>query len=146
MSHGTSQRRIFVVDDEIVIASTLALILRNYGFDTQSFSVPQEALQAALLTAPHLLISDVMMPGLSGIDLAIQIQKRDPHCKVLLFSGQASTRDMLEDARSNGHNFELLLKPVHPSELLEKVRNAMDEVRSSCSADAKSVGSIAGNL
>jgi FixJ family two-component response regulator len=63
------------------------------------------------------------MPELSGIDLAIQLRECCPNCKVLLFSGQASTAHLLDAARANGHDFELLLKPVHPAGLLMKIRN-----------------------
>jgi DNA-binding NtrC family response regulator len=114
--------RIFVVDDESVIALSLATILCRSGFDAKPFTEPLVALRAARSEAPDLLISDVVMPGLSGIDLAIQIQEYCPKCKVLLFSGQAATADLLERARVNGNAFELLLKPVHPQDLLNKIR------------------------
>jgi DNA-binding NtrC family response regulator len=114
--------RVFVVDDEPVIASSLAIILRQSGFDAKSFAEPLEALNAALSEAPDLLISDVVMPVLSGIELAIQMQERCPDCKVLLFSGQAATAGLLENARANGHNFELLLKPIHPKDLLREIQ------------------------
>ena len=100
---GTCKHCIFVVDDEEIISSTLGLILRTQGFDAVSFTKPLEALQAASSQAPELLISDVAMPQLSGIDLAIQVQESCPDCKILLFSGQATTADLLETARSNGH-------------------------------------------
>jgi CheY-like chemotaxis protein len=61
------------------------------------------------------------MPGLTGIDLAIQIKAQYPDCKILLFSRQATTQDLLEDARSQGHNFQLLQKPVHPSVMLSMI-------------------------
>jgi DNA-binding NtrC family response regulator len=121
MSDMRRRPRVFVVDDEQVIASTLAMILRKNGFDAISFTEPLEALEAAGLEAPDLLISDVVMPGLSGIDLAVQLQERCQNCNVLLFSGQAATAGMLETARANGHNFELLLKPVHPADLLREI-------------------------
>jgi len=125
MPDETELRKVFVVDDESVIASTIALILRTQGFDASSYCVPEEARRAASLRVPDLLITDVMMPGLSGIDLAIQIQEQSPECKVLLFSGQAATRDLLENARATGHDFEVILKPVHPLVLLDRVHRAL---------------------
>jgi DNA-binding response OmpR family regulator len=92
------------------------------GFAARSFTKPLEALEAARLEAPDLLIPDVVMPLLSGIDLAIQVRECCPDCKVLLFSGQAATVHMLDAARANGHDFELLLKPVYPADLLTKIR------------------------
>jgi CheY-like chemotaxis protein len=112
---------IFVVDDEPVIASTLATILQMNGFSARFFTCPLDALTAARLKAPDLLISDVAMPGISGIELAIQMRAQYPACKVLLFSGQAATMDLLEDARAHGHDFDLLQKPVPPTELLLEV-------------------------
>jgi DNA-binding response OmpR family regulator len=113
--------RVFVVDDEPVIASTLAAILQMNGFSAKVFSCPLEALTAARLKAPDLLISDVVMPGISGIDLAIQMRAQYPTCKVLLFSGQAASLDLVDGARAEGHEFDLLLKPVPPTELLFEV-------------------------
>jgi CheY-like chemotaxis protein len=114
--------RIFVVDDEFVIATTLATILQRSGFDAVSFTEPMKALDAARLKAPDLLISDVMMPVLSGVELAIRLKAEYPDCRVLLFSGQAATANLLEVASKQGHDFELLSKPIHPSEFLLKVK------------------------
>ena len=124
MAQAQRQPFVLVVDDEEAIASSLALILRLHGgFRTKSFNHPREALEAARLEAPDLLISDVMMPDLSGIDLAILVQEICPHCKVLLFSGQPATVRLVESARANGHDFELLLKPVNPGDLLIRIRS-----------------------
>jgi CheY-like chemotaxis protein len=112
---------IFVVDDEPVIASSLAAILRMNGFYARFFTCPLEALAAARSESPDLVISDVAMPGISGIDLAIQMRAQYPNCMILLFSGQVATLDLLEDARAQGYDFRLLQKPVHPSEFLSAI-------------------------
>ena len=122
MAQERAKLRIFVVDDEVVIATTLATILQRSGFDAVSFTEPLRALDEAREKAPDLLISDVMMPVLSGVDLAIRIKSECPDCKVLLFSGQAATANLLDAARQDGHDFELLSKPIHPSEFLLKVK------------------------
>ncbi len=115
--------RVFVVDDEPAIAFTLAAILRLNGYDAESFVNPLEALEAIAANLPDLLISDVMMPEMSGVDLAVRLKEECPTCKVLLFSGQAETADLLKAARENGHDFELLPKPVHPAELLARLQD-----------------------
>jgi DNA-binding NtrC family response regulator len=120
--------RIFVIDDEAVIAETLAVILRQNNFDARAFTDPLEALQVTRSIAPDLVISDVIMPELSGTELAIQVQKLCPNCKVLLFSGRASSADLLIDALARGYDFELLLKPVHPTDLLRSVKKAFDMI------------------
>ena len=115
--------RVFVVDDEQVIALTLTTILKQSGFDATAFNSPIEALEKAREESPDLIISDVVMPGMSGVELAIQLQALCPNCKILLFSGQAATADLLSAARKSGHNFELLSKPIHPTDLLRSIQN-----------------------
>jgi DNA-binding NtrC family response regulator len=127
MSELRAHSRIFVVDDEFIIASTLATILQRNGFEAAFFTEPLAVLPAAREQAPDLLITDVMMPGLSGIDLAIALKQECPDCKVLLFSGQAATANLLEAARLKGHDFELLSKPIHPTEFLKKIKNVAEE-------------------
>jgi len=127
MPHEQPRPCVFVVDDESVIALSLAKILCCSGFDAKPFTEPLIALKAARSEAPELLISDVVMPKLSGFDLAVQIQAFCPNCKVLMFSGQAATADLLQTARANGQDFELLLKPVHPQDLLDRIRGLMKD-------------------
>jgi DNA-binding NtrC family response regulator len=127
MAIAGSQLRIFVVDDHDVIASSLGMILQFLGgFHATSFTDPYEALRAAQFESPDLLITDVVMPGLSGIDLAIQVLDRCRNCKVLLFSGQSVTASLLESARDRGYEFEVLTKPVHPADLLTRIQRVLD--------------------
>jgi CheY-like chemotaxis protein len=91
------------------------------GFSARFFTCPLEALAAARSESPSLVISDVAMPGISGVDLAIQMRAQYPNCKILLFSGQAGTSDLLEGARARGYEFRLLEKPVHPAEFLFEI-------------------------
>lgn len=116
-----AERVVFVVDDEPVIAQTLAIILKQAGFDAIAFDHPEKAIAASEQTPPDLLISDVMMPGMTGVELAIHFREAYPDCKVLLFSGQAATADLLAEAREKGYDFDLLSKPVHPADLLAKL-------------------------
>lgn len=112
---------VFVVDDEQIISQSLAIILRREGYDASYFTNPLEALEQMKITPPDLLISDVMMPEISGIELAIRVAKGYPLCKILLFSGQAGTTDLMNEARTQGYCFQLLTKPVHPRQLLEEI-------------------------
>jgi DNA-binding NtrC family response regulator len=120
-SNSGGLSRVFVVDDESVIASTLASILELNGYVVRHFVDPLEALDVPAEEGPELLISDVVMPKLSGVDLAIRMKEKCPTCKVLLFSGQAETADLLQTARQRGHQFSLLQKPVQPAKLLARI-------------------------
>jgi FixJ family two-component response regulator len=137
--------RIFVVDDEYVIASTLAVILDMDGFSSRAFTQPGEALAAAHEDPPDLLLSEVAMPGFSGIDLAIQIKALNPSCKILLFSGRADTPNLLEDARRRGHDFRLLVKPLPPSQLLTEIGKLCDRVQPRSRRDAKAALHLLGS-
>ena len=116
------KRRVLVVDDEQVIADTLAKILDLNGYEASAVYTGTAAVEDARSLQPDLIISDVIMPDMDGIQAAISIRSFLPDCKILLFSGQAATADLLENARAQGHEFEILGKPVHPSDLLAKLR------------------------
>lgn len=116
------QKVVFVVDDEAVIAQTLAMILNQSGFSATAFERSDKAIAAAQNVCPDLLITDVMMPDMNGIDLAIHFRSMHPACRVLLFSGQASTSNLLERARQRGYHFDLMTKPVHPADLLARLQ------------------------
>lgn len=122
MTGKTAKPKVLVVDDERVIADTLAIILNQNGFDASAVYTGTAAVERARSVRPDLIISDVIMPDVNGIEAAITIRKILPGCKILLFSGQAATADLLESARAQGHEFEILAKPVHPQDLLAKLR------------------------
>jgi len=114
--------KVLVADDEQVIANTLAIILNQHGFEARAVYSGEKALEELDSFQPDMLISDVIMTGMTGIEVAIETRKKLPNCKVLLFSGQAATADLLERARAQGHEFDILAKPVHPTDLLAKLR------------------------
>ena len=112
---------VLVVDDECSIADTLAEILKRSGYQAKTAYDGPSALEVALLTPPDVLITDVVLPGMNGIELAIDMRRIFPDCKVILFSGNAATSSMLASATGAGHNFTLLNKPVHPKTMLAHV-------------------------
>ena len=114
--------KVLVADDEQVIANTLAIILNQAGFEARAVFNGEKAVELLDSFKPDMLISDVIMTGMTGIEAAIITRSKLPGCKILLFSGQAATADLLEKAREQGHEFEILAKPVHPTDLLAKLR------------------------
>jgi CheY-like chemotaxis protein len=123
---GVAIPKILIVDDEPVIADTLAAILNKSGFEASAAHSGEAAIEQARSTRPELLITDVMMPDMNGIETAINIRKFLPNCRILLFSGQAATADLLESARQEGYNFDILSKPIHPQELIVKLQRAVE--------------------
>ncbi|MGH9617157.1 MAG: response regulator [Acidobacteriaceae bacterium] len=134
MAEQKKRLRVFTVDDEQNISWTLTTILRGHGFEAIAFTRPLEALKLARSEAPDLVVSDIDMPLLSGIDLAIQLRACCPNCKVLLVSGHSAAAMLLESARSKGYDLEFLSKPVDPKTLLKKVEEMTGAIPSLHSA------------
>lgn len=126
MSTQPSKRTVYIVDDNSTIALTLGMILCREGYDSRSFNEPKEALKAAESDSPDLLITDIIMPAMTGIELAGQIQHLTPNCKILLFSGPGSQFELIEKAENEGQHFALLTKPAHPNLLLQKVEEVLN--------------------
>ena len=95
MSEANHKPKVLVADDEPIIADTLAMILNQSGFETRAVYSGEKALEIASTFRPQMLISDVIMGELNGIDAAIRIRELLPEIKVLLFSGQAATANLL---------------------------------------------------
>ena len=126
--------RVYIVDDEWVIAETLAAILTKNGFHAHAFHNPNQALVRAMDQPPDILLTDVMMPNMSGIEMAIALRRAGNNCRILLFSGQSGALDLLCDARRRGYDFELLDKPLHPMQLLLRLGNTKNRATRSRAA------------
>lgn len=124
------KRLILVVDDEKLVGETLVDILRGEGFEAVAVYDGASAVEFATKRKPDVVICDVMMPKLNGIEAAKQINKIAPETRVLLFSGQAATADLLEGANKQGFYFEVLAKPVKPELLLAIIRKMLGETKS----------------
>ena len=121
MQNNAKNARILVVDDEPRIADILVLIFQRDGYTANAVYNGKDALISIANDPPELVIADVVMPGLDGIELAKKIRSTWPDCRVLLFSGNADTQQMLVAAEQQGHAFEILAKPVPPPKMLAKV-------------------------
>jgi DNA-binding response OmpR family regulator len=126
MKMPAKEIRVLVVDDEPTIADTLAVILRQSGFETHTAYSGEGAVRLSIQIKPDLMISDVMMPDKNGIDVASEVQALVPKCRVLFFSGQCSTATLLLKAKQSGKQWEVLQKPVHPHDLLARVRDVVN--------------------
>ena len=113
--------RVLVIDDERPLADTLVLILRGAGYEASAAYDGLAALSQIESFLPDIVISDVVMPGMNGIEVCRRIHVEHPTCHIILFSGQAATNELMSSARAEGCEWELLAKPVHPKDLLEKL-------------------------
>ncbi|MGH9716006.1 MAG: response regulator [Candidatus Acidiferrales bacterium] len=117
--------RVLVVDDEPTITDTLVEILNGEGFDAMSASNAEAALASLRKFAPDVIISDVVMPGMNGVEFGVRVRSLLPRCRILLFSGQTATVDLLRDARKHGHEFEIVPKPIKPQTLISMIREGV---------------------
>jgi CheY-like chemotaxis protein len=110
---------VLVVDDQRAIADSLVTILNRSGYAAEAAYDGETALQMALLVPPELLLTDVAMPGMGGVELAIAVQKAVPDCKVVLLSEQRPPGDLSAGARNPEQDeFDFLTKPVRAADLL----------------------------
>jgi CheY-like chemotaxis protein len=116
--------KIIVVDDEPIIADTLVDILNGEGHKAVAVSDGESAIKWAGLHRPDAIISDVIMPRMDGVETAKAIRKLLPNCRIVLFSGQAASADLLAKARAEGYSFEVLAKPINPNILLQRLKSS----------------------
>lgn len=121
MSGQLGERRILIVEDEKVVADTLGQILAANGYEIRVAYSAEDALSLISHWCPDVAVLDVMLPKMNGIELAVVLKENLAACHVLLFSGQPSVEALMEKARNEGHQFEILAKPVHPTVMLNAI-------------------------
>jgi CheY-like chemotaxis protein len=115
---------VLLVDDEPLIVDTLTEILEGAGFFVLPAYEGWTALEKVVHHRPDYLLSDVLMPKMNGVELAIAIRKMYPSTRIMLFSGQAGISDILLDGQRQGFEFELIAKPLHPLKVIEHLRGS----------------------
>jgi DNA-binding NtrC family response regulator len=118
--------RVLVADDEHVIADSLATILRKHGFESASVYSGYGAMETAFAWVPDVIISDIRMPDVNGVDAVLSMARRLPNTKFLLFSGQSN--DSLSRALERGLKFVFLEKPVQPQSVVEYLKRCEAEL------------------
>jgi CheY-like chemotaxis protein len=118
---ATQGLRVIVVDDERRVADSVKDILVDSGHEAVAAYDGSSALNMAKESCPDVLLCDVLMPKMNGVETAVAIREVCPGARILLFSGHASVSDILSRAKAEGHNFEFLPKPIRPRDLLDKL-------------------------
>ena len=123
------RQSIYVVDDEVAIASTLAAILVENGYSAKCFTSPFEALELARSEPPQVLISDYSMPGLTGLELARGLALLHPQCSVILLSALdlSCIQTQIDKFPMPIPRFTFFRKPVAVRTLLDAIRQILEE-------------------
>lgn len=119
MADAHQSFRVLVVDDDVRIADSLVQILAATGHHAVAAYSAEAAIKIAEKLNPHAVVSDVVMGPVSGIELTNHIREHFPGCRVLLFSGYASTKAFTQTLLTKGSSVQFLPKPVHPNRILE---------------------------
>ena len=119
--------RVLLVDDEEEFVSALSERLMLRGIEVDSALNGEEALALMVEKVFEVVILDVMMPGLGGLEVLRQIKTTHPNTQVILLTGHGSTREGIEGMRLGA--FDYLIKPVDIEEMLEKMKEAAKTVR-----------------
>ena len=82
---------------------------------------PKGYVEAAIAANAEVLITDVVMGSMSGIEAAIRILRDRPDCKIILSSGRSTTANLIKESEAQGYQFEILDKPVHPAIVLDRL-------------------------
>ena len=128
MSGLGGNSKVLIVDDEKNICESLAAIFTSRGYASKVALSAERAVEIIAEWQPDLAILDVGLPKMNGIDLAIALKNGHPSCRVLLFSGQPNTTDLLARAEADGHLFEILAKPVHPTVMLDRAAHLLSPI------------------
>lgn len=137
---AANKPKVLVIDDEHVIADTLATILGMNGFETTALYSGEEAMEWVETFRPNIVLSDIRMKQVSGLDTAIHIRRRHPECRVILFSASTITESVRLKIENLG--FDLLQRPLHPRDVLTHLQSLDLSLQPSTSVEleAKSDG------
>jgi len=116
------QLKVLLVDDEEDLVSTLAERLVLRGFQVETATSGTDALRYVSEDSFSVLVLDVKMPGIDGLELMIEIKQKHPDLPVILFTGHGSVADARRGMEEGA--FDYIMKPIDIDKLIEKIRSA----------------------
>ncbi len=112
-------RKILVVDDDPESAESMAAILREEGFSVDTSGTAEDALERFRLDTYHLLVTDLLLPGKSGVDLTKVVHENCPATAIMLVTGHATVKTAVSALKRGASDY--IRKPVTPVKLRERV-------------------------
>ncbi len=120
------RRVVLVVDKEPAVADSLVAMLHRSGYAAIAAYDGKDALETALLVPPEVVIADIELPGMNGVELAITLKSAIPDCKILLLSEKETARELARSAGRGAQEFEVLSKPIKTSDLSAHVSACLE--------------------
>lgn len=130
MPVGELRPKVLIADDERAIARTLEAVLQQSGFVASAVNDGRTAIEKAGVWRPDILLTDIMMPGLDGFAVAEAIHAKFPGCHIFLLSAQLEAAKKVRSYWELGYPFHFIAKPVHPRELVRRLREALGPEKS----------------
>jgi len=123
-----AQWKVLLVDDEVEFATTLAERLTLRGIEAVTVHDGEAALQRIAADPPQIVVLDMMMPGLGGLEVLRLIKKNHPGIPVILLTGRGSTKEGIDGMDLGAYDF--LMKPIKIEALVEKMKEAVEQSKS----------------
>lgn len=117
--------KVLIVDDEIEFAATLAERLQLRGYDAKAVYCAEDVFAIAKSDPPDVILLDLKMPGMSGIEILMTVRDFDPDIEVILLTGHLNLEDKIKGVRIN--DFSYIMKPIDMGELIEKINKALEK-------------------
>src|SRR4051812_21449152 len=120
-----ADRKLLVVDDEPEVAETLAQLLREEGYSVDTCGTAEEAIERFRTETYHLLLTDLLLPGKSGVDLTKIVHDHAPATAIVLITGHATVKTAVAALKRGASDY--IRKPVNPKKLLDRVRALVEK-------------------
>src|SRR3989338_205484 len=117
--------KVFVIDDELNIRSTVKEALEEEGHEVVCYESPVRALEAMEQASPDLIVTDLVMPEMDGLELIKRTKTIDPEVNVVVITGDASLESAIGAIRTGASDY--LVKPFKIADLLGVVKKALNQ-------------------
>jgi two-component system response regulator MtrA len=114
--------KILVVDDDGALAEMITIMLRSEGFDPHQALTGPDAIEAVISVQPDLVLLDVMLPGMDGIDVCAKIRETSG-VPIIMLTAKADTQDVVKGLESGADDY--VVKPFNPKELVARIRTRL---------------------
>lgn len=121
---GNSEKHIFLIDDDASMRKSLKSLLEFFGYQVHVFSSAADFLQVQVHVAPAVIITDMRMPDITGVELQAELQGRGRRIPIIFISGESTTPQVIEAMK--GGAIEFLLKPFGREHLLKAVAQGLE--------------------
>lgn len=118
------RRTVYLVDDDKEIVANIATFLREKHFEVPQFSHGQDFLDALPLNFPAVVVLDMQMPGMNGLDIQKALVKKNINAPIFFLSGDSKSQQIIDALKQGAYEF--LLKPVAPTMLFNLLKRLLN--------------------